>query len=269
MSVFVGATPALRIYRGATQLWSAYPDRIFQAQAGLLLDPSRLASLYQDQAGSQPVTEAGQPVGLIRDQSGGGRHASQAISAARPTYRIDAGGRPYLEFDGIDDFLASLPAPLGASGRTVIAGFRKRSDATLGLVVESGSIWNGAPGGFALFAPSFITAGGNMGSRAMPNAAQSILHSPASYPAPMTAVMTATSAAGSHVLRISGQVVGTASPSGPMASLTAPIYIGARNGNQTFAAIDLYALLVIDSVLVASELVKAETWVASKCGVAL
>jgi hypothetical protein len=34
-----------------------------------------------------------------------GNHATQATLAARPIYRIDAGGRPYLEFDGTDDFM--------------------------------------------------------------------------------------------------------------------------------------------------------------------
>jgi len=40
--------------------------------------------LYQDAAGTTPVTAAGQPVGLLLDRSGNDNHASQATSAARP-----------------------------------------------------------------------------------------------------------------------------------------------------------------------------------------
>lgn len=268
MSVFVGAAPALRIYRGATQLWLAYPDRLFQAETGLLLDPSRLASLYQDQAGTQPVTAAGQPVGLIRDQSGGGRHASRAISAARPTYDLDAALRPLIRFDGVDDSLVTPAMTLGAAGRTIIAAVRKRSDAVSGAVVETGTSWSATPGGAGVFMPH-ANATASYGARARPAAVQSLLGSPLSYPAPHTAVVTATSADGSHVLRINGAVAATGAPAGPMTALTAVLNIGARNGNQLFAAMDLYSLLVIDRVLTASELTQAEAWAAEKCGVIL
>lgn len=203
--------------------------------------------------------------------SGGAGSASAQGSATIADVWMRAGrhGAWYLKFDDIDDFLATPPVPFGSSGRTIVAAFRKRADDTLGVIAESGAIWNASPGGFAIFAPSFVTAGGNIGSRAMPNTEQSILHSPANYPAPYAAVVTATIAAGSHALRINGQVVGTAAPAGPMSALTAPLYIGARNGNQIFAAMDLYALLVIDRVLSAGELALAEAWAADRSGVVL
>jgi len=82
-------------------------------------DPSDLTTLFQDSAGTTPVTAAGQPVGLILDKSGNGRHASQATSTARPLLEDD-GGKMCLKFE-VDDYLVcnsiTLPQPY-----TVFAG---------------------------------------------------------------------------------------------------------------------------------------------------
>lgn len=71
---------------------------------GIWLDPSDLSTMFKDSAGTQPVTANGDPVGLIRDKSGNGNHATQTVSASRPTYRTD-GVLHWLDFDGVDDYL--------------------------------------------------------------------------------------------------------------------------------------------------------------------
>jgi lysophospholipase L1-like esterase len=71
------------------------------------LDPNDLSTLFQDAAGTTPVTAAGQPVGLIRDKSGNGKHASQATDTKRPILQLDEYGCYYLQFDGINDLLAT------------------------------------------------------------------------------------------------------------------------------------------------------------------
>lgn len=58
---------------------------IAAANNGLLFDPSDLSTLYQDAAGTTPVTAVEQPVGKIIDKSGNGNHATQSITASRPT----------------------------------------------------------------------------------------------------------------------------------------------------------------------------------------
>jgi hypothetical protein len=80
------------------------PAALFAAsETGVWYDPSDLTTLFQDTAGTTPVTAVGQTVALMLDKSGRGNHATQATAAQRPTYRLDAGSRPYLEFDGVDD----------------------------------------------------------------------------------------------------------------------------------------------------------------------
>lgn len=98
------------------------PATLFEnGEQGFWLDPSDLSTMFQDAAGTVPVTEIGQPVGLILDKSGRGNHASQATSASRPILRKNATtGFNYLEFDGIDDYLTisqirTLKNPFNAS----------------------------------------------------------------------------------------------------------------------------------------------------------
>lgn len=52
---------------------------------GALFDPSDLSTLYQDAGGTTPVTAVEQPVGKMLDKSGNGYHATQRITASRPT----------------------------------------------------------------------------------------------------------------------------------------------------------------------------------------
>ena len=61
------------------------PLSLFAAgEQGAWYDPSDFSTMFQDSAGTTPVTAVEQPVGLIRDKSGRGNHASQSTAASRP-----------------------------------------------------------------------------------------------------------------------------------------------------------------------------------------
>jgi len=77
-------------------------------------DPSDMASLFQDSAGTVAVTATGQPVGRMNDKSGNARHLLQATAASRPIFTI-ASGLSYLQFDGVDDGMASAATVFPAS----------------------------------------------------------------------------------------------------------------------------------------------------------
>jgi len=84
------------------------PAALFAAsEQGAWLDPSDLSTLYQDTAGTTPVTAAGQAVGMIRDKSGRGNHATQATAGDRPLYEND--GRGYLSNVSSDTMGATMP----------------------------------------------------------------------------------------------------------------------------------------------------------------
>ncbi len=72
-------------------------------EQGAWYDPSDFSTMFQDSAGTTPVTATGQPVGRLLDKSGRGNHQTQATAAARPVLQQDAQGFYYLDFDGVDD----------------------------------------------------------------------------------------------------------------------------------------------------------------------
>ena len=69
-------------------------------------DPADLSTLWQDTAGTVPVTADGQSVARIDDKSGNGIHLTQGTAGQQPLYKTD-GTLHWLEFDGTDDFLFS------------------------------------------------------------------------------------------------------------------------------------------------------------------
>ncbi len=61
--------------------------------------------LFQDAAGTIPVTADGDPVGLMKDLSGNGHDLSQTGDLARPLYRSSGG--EYVEFNGTSSYLVT------------------------------------------------------------------------------------------------------------------------------------------------------------------
>lgn len=53
-------------------------------EQGVWYDPSDMSTMFQDAAGTTPVTAVEQPVGRILDKSGRGNHATQTTATSRP-----------------------------------------------------------------------------------------------------------------------------------------------------------------------------------------
>lgn len=78
--------------------------------AGMVWDLTDSNTLFQDIAGTTPVTAAGQPVGKIIDVSGNGNHwTASANDSTRPTYQVDGDSKPYLDFSGAQYLIAPTP----------------------------------------------------------------------------------------------------------------------------------------------------------------
>lgn len=114
----------MNLVRGGT---SASPASLFAGgEPGVWYDPSDLTTLFQDSAGTTPVTAPNQTVGKILDKSGRGNNATQATLAQRPTYGINpiTGTRNLLtyteQFDNASWILAS--ATLTANAATAPDG---------------------------------------------------------------------------------------------------------------------------------------------------
>jgi len=108
-------------------------DLFASSEQGAWYGPSDLSTLFQDSAGTTPVTTAGQPVGLMLDKSGNGNHATQATAAARPTYQT-APARATL--DKVDDRL-SVTVPVGGFTGTMVLG-TDQGTASYGVNIPAG-----------------------------------------------------------------------------------------------------------------------------------
>ena len=96
-------------------------------------------ALFQDAAGTVPVTEDGDPDGSMADQSPNGHTAVQPTSAARPTYKTD-GTLHRLDADGTDDSMILPTALIPSGGALRLTSFAiSTTDALFKKVVSFGS----------------------------------------------------------------------------------------------------------------------------------
>lgn len=124
-NILLGSAQAKALYVGGSLVWEREfdPIQFFENnEQGVWYDPSDLSTLFQDAAGTIPVTSSGDPVGLMLDKSGNSNHATQTISASRPTYYTD-GMYHWLENDAVDDYLVIPPIDyLDTALLTVVQG---------------------------------------------------------------------------------------------------------------------------------------------------
>jgi len=117
-------------------------DLFASSEQGAWYDPSDLSTLFQDSAGTTPVTTAGQPVGLMLDNSGNGNHAVQATAAARPTYQTSPAR---ATIDKVDDRM-TVTVPVGGFTGTMVLG-TDQGTASYGVNIPAGPYEIGGRGG--------------------------------------------------------------------------------------------------------------------------
>ena len=151
--------PGLYKFRGTGtfNLETFTPLSLFTSlNQGVWFDASDLTTLFQDAAGTIPVTSAGQPVGKWLDKSGRNNHATQSVSSSRPTYQIDPYGYPYLEFDGVNDFMVTNAIDFSTTQKitTTVGLLVDPTKVTAAIAIELGTDTNNVNGSFNLGAPS-------------------------------------------------------------------------------------------------------------------
>jgi len=108
---------------------------------------SELSSLFQDTAGSTPVTTSGQTIGRISDLSGNGNHATQATAGSRPAYDV-SGSLRRGSFDGTDDSLATSAIDFSNSDKLTVFLLARGTSSTAAIVVELSATVSANAGSF-------------------------------------------------------------------------------------------------------------------------
>ena len=248
--------------KGIVSLESKVRGLFSNNEIGVWYDPSDLSTMFQDAAGTLPVTGDGQPVGKILDKSGRGNHATQATTTARPLYKTD-GTYHWLQFDGVDDSLSTADALDHASNYSVFIGVRNQT-----------SSWPAAM--LSVRGPSSDTEGlvvalisGPQNNELIPRA-----YSTASIP------LQTLNVGAKHVISVSkdqanhirSRAIDRAAVSDNSVFATtpaAPSNVALRVGlnlNTQFFNGNIYSLIVRGALSTAAEITAAETWVNGKTG---
>lgn len=220
-------------------------DLFVGGEQGAWYDPSDLSTMFQDSAGTAPVTADGQPVGKILDKSGRGNHASQATAAARPLYKTD-GTYHWLQFDGVDDGIGTISKVSASSQNTIFVGGRWKEGANLVTLTDLGK-WavltsEGAAG----------TANSDPESTFRANAV-SVLGSPST-----TRGQLYTAIASDTQTKV---VTSTKANISSWAKLSITGYGGAYN-----SAFRCHSLIILGRLATPQEITDTETWVNGKTG---
>ena len=240
---------------------------------GAWYDPSDLTTMFQDAAGTTPVTAAGQPVGLILDKSGNGYHASQSTSTARPLFQVDGSGHCYLAFDGVDDYLNTGAIDLtGTSHVAVFTGTYVDSPAVQILLETSDNGYSNV-GAFLI---SVNEGASNVGTFTGGGSAGTVNYTVSGQPAHAVTAL--------HLNSVFTGGVGFATVAANGVSQTVavyventstgnfgnwPLHIGASSTPAYFFNGNLYSLILGGAAYDAATVLNAEAWVADKSGVTL
>ena len=242
------------------------PRSLFASgEQGIWLDPSDFSTLFQDAAGTTPVTALGQPVGKILDKSGRGNHATQSTAASRPTLQQDSNGMYYLSFDGTDDGMATPSINFtGTDKMTVWAGVRKLSDAAAGILAELSAALTSNVGTFYLAAPQLAGAAAyafaSRGSIA-------VTHITAAAAAPNTSVIVGVGDISGDVelIRRNGAQAGVSTADQGTGNYgNYPLYIGRRGGTSLPFNGRLYQLIIRGAASNDGQIAAGEAWCNAK-----
>jgi hypothetical protein len=126
------------------------PASLFAGGAqGFWLDPYDLSMMFQSgtrAAPGTPVSADGQPVGLWLDKSGKQNDFQQATAGSRPIFHTSS-GLSWVEFDGVDDSMASPTGDLSGSPKLAIMSAHLLSN-TIAALISNQALVGGTAGAF-------------------------------------------------------------------------------------------------------------------------
>lgn len=254
------ATHYIQLNVASAVAWGGVGDKAYFDNISVReLTAINTATMFQDAAGTTPVTAVEQPVGKILDKSGRGNHTSQTTDAARSVLK-KSGAYYYRQSDGVDDSAATMTGGGASTAALIIMGFR--TDA----IGAAQTLFSDRSGNTGLKLE--ITAGGNIafsgGNGASINTATG-----AAAAANTDYVVTAYYDGTNLSVQLNNGTATTAACS--LSSGTAAITFGKDNGAASgFHNGREYQTIYLKNVTKsAGEISIAKSYVAAKCGVTL
>lgn len=242
-------------------------DNFALGEVGFLFDPSNLSSLYQDSAGTIPVTAEGQPVGRVLDLSGNGNHAVQANNLYRPVLNKDTNGCFSLSFNGSNQWLQVPSLNLSATDKISIF---------TGVYANTGSamIAEFSPNAASYTNAFYVVSGMDRFSQF-----NSLSHGDATASVnqntgidgvlPKLAIFTVThdiaaSISTSRINQVSGVDAVGGKGRGNFGNY--PLYIGCRNSNTLFFDGRVYSMMLRGVIGDSASIINAENWHNARIG---
>jgi hypothetical protein len=261
------------------------PATLFaSSQKGFWYDPSDLSTLFQDTAGTTPVTTSGQSVGKMLDKSGNGAHIVFQ-NTNLPTYLVSSGLKSIVLGNQTNGWSGNLDMT-AHSVMTVCLGFKKDTDTVPagwgGVIMAFGEFDSSPTRGFEIAGPDYDSAGGNKGFGVLNttgNVAEYATHYVSGLQAPVARVITATfdrtqatiltqSAMRLNGVAQSGSTLGAVVANAAFTS--SPVILGARNMYGTAPPIGrFYGAICRGGSNTGTDISNMENWVGAKTGFAL
>jgi hypothetical protein len=242
-------------------------------QKGVWYDVSDMSTLFQDSAGTTPVTAVGQTVGKILDKSGNNAHATQSVLANRPTYQRDADGNGYLQFNGTSTTLATTNIDFSSTDKMMASiglFVDNPSTGSAGVAVVLGSNPNSVNGSFLIGAPS---SGGDhsfylRGTSTLIARVNNIVSGydiltglfDIAQATKETELITRLNQTQTSNITWTGSTAG----SGSFGNL--PLYLGSLGGSSTYFNGHIYQVVIRGSTPTSTELQQTEHWIDVKTG---
>ena len=260
----------------AKRPWVTFlPNDLFaHGEMGVWFDPGNIGSLFQDAAGTVPVTAAGQPVGKMLDMSGNSRHATQSTAGKRPIWRIDPYGYGYLEFDGVDDFMVTsniLWTGFSVSKVTASVGlYVDPTKVTAGTAICTGGDPNAVNGTFLVGAPSstadhsFYLRGTTTIKTTMANAVVGDDILTGVFDLAQSTKETQLIPRLSGNIPAPGNIAWTGTSAGGGTFTTQPLYIGSLGGTGVFFKGHIYGVVVRGALSNSTQITQTEAWINRK-----
>jgi len=250
-----------------TSLFSAGEQGAFYVPQPIVLGAQ---ALFQDSAGTVPVTADGDPVGLMLDQSGNGYHAFQTVSAKRLIYRTD-GTLHWLENSGTGQFLETPAIDFtGTDKITAVVGLKKDLDEVSRVAFETSTDASSTDKTFSLFAPS---GNGSNSYRAFSSGTNRTAAGQGVFAAaPDTSVISLLSDISEPTLKLrrnSSLVEESTGSQGTGNYGNLPLFIGARGEGSIFFDGNIYSLVIRGAATNSADLDDLENYTAGLTGVTL